>query len=259
MKKHKPLVIGNWKMNPATLSKAEKLWTDIQSGLKGRKAFADVAIAPPLPFITELQQLAGPQKVEFVSQDVSHEEGGAHTGEVSVNMLRSLKVHCSIIGHSERRQKGETDELINKKLHALLDKKSTAVLCIGERERDGSGEFFSVIEDQLQKALHKVAAADMKRIVIAYEPVWAIGSGKSAVPNDVQEMKLFIQKALSDLYSRELAENVRVLYGGSVTADNAEELLREGAVNGFLIGGASLEPKQFVSIVKIADQYARMV
>ncbi len=257
-KRPKPLIVGNWKMNPATLARAEKILVDAQKGLVGRRGQADVAVAPPLPFIAELRQLAGSQKFEFVAQDVSPQSEGAHTGEVGVAMLRSIGVKCAIVGHSERRAAGESDEDVNHKIKALHTLKSTAIVCVGERERDRAGDYFTVVEEQLTRALDGVAEDDLKHVVIAYEPVWAIGTGKNATAAEAEEMKLFVHKVLSDLYPREKAAAVRILYGGSVNADNAEELLRVGNVDGFLVGGASLIAKEFVSIIKIADQYARM-
>ncbi len=258
MRKHpRPLIIGNWKQNPATLARAERLWLSIQKNLKGRRAFSDVAIAPPLPFITELQQLSGTQKVELFSQDVSYHQEGAHTGEVSVDMLRSIKVRGSIVGHSERRAAGETDEAVNKKISALVAAKSNVIVCVGESERDTYGDYFTFIEQQIQKALLGVSEADISRVVIAYEPIWAIGTDTPAGPLDIQEMKLFIQKVLAGLYPRASVEKLRILYGGSVNANNAEPLLKEGEADGFLIGGASLDAKQFAEIVKIADQYEK--
>lgn len=255
-KRLKPLIIGNWKMNPATLARAEKIVVDIQKGLTGRRGQTEIAIAPPLPFISELEQLAGSQKIAFVAQDVSAETEGAHTGEVGVSMLRSLKVKAAIVGHSERRAAGERDEQVNAKVKALHSMKSTAIICIGERERDAVGDFFNMVEEQLIASLVGVNEEDLKHTVIAYEPVWAIGTGKNATAAEAEEMKLFIHKVLADLYTRETAATVRVLYGGSVRADNAEELLRVGQVDGFLVGSASLNAKEFVAIIKIADQYA---
>ncbi len=256
-KRLKPLIVGNWKMNPATLARAEKILVDVQKGLLGRRGDSSIAVAPPLPFIAELRQLAGAQKIEFAAQDVSFEAEGAHTGEVGASMLRSIGVKCAIVGHSERRAAGESDEQVNRKIKALHALKSTAIVCVGERERDGFGDYFTVVEEQLTRALEGVAEEDLKHVVIAYEPVWAIGTGQNAKAAEVEEMKLFIHKVLSDLYAREKAEAVRVLYGGSVNADNAEELLAVGQVDGFLVGGASLIAKEFVSIIKIADQYAK--
>lgn len=258
-KRLKPLIVANWKMNPATMARAEKILVDVQKGLLGRKGQSEVAIAPPLPFIADLQELGGSQKLAFVSQDVSKEDGGSHTGEVGVSMLRSMGVKASIVGHSERRSVGETSADVAAKVSALHKYKSTAIVCVGESRRDSVGDYFNEVEDQLQASLVGVKEEDLKHVVIAYEPVWAIGTGKHASASQVEEMKLFVHKVLSDLFSREKAALVRVIYGGSVTSDNAEELLRVGTVDGFLVGGASLEAKEFVEIIKIADKYARMV
>lgn len=258
-KRLKPLIIGNWKMNPATISRAEKLLIDIQKGLSGRKGQSEIAIAPPAPFISSLDELGGSQKIAFVSQDVSHKDEGAHTGEFGVSMLRSIGVKASIVGHSERRAEGETSEEVAKKVATLLALKSTAIVCVGEEKRDSSGDYFMEVESQLCESLKGIKEEDLKNIVVAYEPVWAIGTGKNASPTIVEEMKLFIQKTLSDMFSREKASKVRVIYGGSVVADEAEDLLKIGGVDGFLIGGASLRAKEFVEIIKIADQYAKMV
>lgn len=256
-KRVKPLIVANWKMNPATLSRAEKIFVDIQKGLLGRKGQSDVVIAPPLPFIIDLKEMVGSQKIEFVSQDVSFHTEGPHTGEVSASQLRSFGVKCSIVGHSERRSMGETDETVNAKVLALHAVKSTAIVCVGEKGRDSAGDYFSAVESQLTLALSGVKVEDLSRVIIAYEPVWAIGTGKNASASQVEEMKLFIQKVLADIFPREKASVIRIIYGGSVTEDNVEELLKIGNVDGFLVGGASLDAKEFVSIIKIADAYAR--
>lgn len=258
-KRFKPLIVGNWKMNPATLARAKKIWVDVQKGLVGRKGQSDIAIAPPLPFIIDLKEMTGSQKIDFLSQDVSFQLEGSYTGEVSAAQLRSFGVKCSIVGHSERRASGETDQVVNAKVLALHAVKSSAVVCVGEKTRDSTGDYFNDVEDQLIASLAGVKVEDLVRVIVAYEPVWAIGTGKSANSSQVEEMKLFIQKVLSDMYPREKAASVRIIYGGSVTENNAEELLKVGTVDGFLVGGASLDAKEFVSIIKIADAYARFV
>jgi triosephosphate isomerase len=257
-KRLKPLIIGNWKMNPATLARAEKIIVDIQKGLKGRSGASEIAVAPPAVFLSELQQLSGSQKLTYAAQDVSPLESGAYTGEISVSMLRSSGVKAVIIGHSERRELGDDNEIVKAKLKQVIDNKLTAILCIGERVCDGSGDYFNAAEEQLTHALTGVSPASLKHVVIAYEPVWAIGTGKNATSEQVEEMRLFIQKVLVDTYGRDDSEGVKIIYGGSVRSDHVEELLKVGQVDGFLVGGASLEAKEFVSIIKIADQYARL-
>lgn len=257
-KRLKPLIIGNWKMNPATEARAEKIIVDIQKGLKGRSGASEIVVAPPVIFLTELQQLSGSQKLTFAAQDVSVLESGAYTGEIGVSMLRSVGVKCVIVGHSERRELGDTDDIVKAKLARVIDNKLTAILCVGERERDRSGDYFNTIENQLTHALADIKVADLKHVVIAYEPIWAIGTGVNATPEQAQEMRLFIQKVLADIYGRAGAEGVKIIYGGSVNSNNVEDLLKVAQMDGFLVGGASLEAKEFVSIIKIADQYARL-
>lgn len=257
-KRPKPLIIGNWKMNPATLSRAEQIVVGIQKGLQGRVGAAQIAIAPPVTFITELEQLSGSQKIAFAAQDVSLFEFGAYTGEVGISMLRSVGVKLVIVGHSERRELGESDEMVEAKMQRVLGNRLTAVLCVGEKERDRSGDYFNVVEAQLTRALANVKAEALKHVIVAYEPVWAIGTGANATPEQAEEMRLFIQKVLADTYGRVGAASVKIIYGGSVNSNNADDLLRVGHADGFLIGGASLEVKEFVEIVKIADAYAKM-
>lgn len=256
-KRVKPLIIGNWKMNPATLARAEKIVVDIQKGLKGRVGASEILIAPPLPFVSDLKELAGAQKIAFASQDVSFAESGAYTGEVGISMLRSVGIKMAIVGHSERREGGETDEMVKAKLDRVIGNKLTAIVCVGEKERDRFGDYFTTVESQLTTALTDVREEDLKHLVVAYEPVWAIGTGENATPEQAEEMRLFIQKILTDIYGRVGASEVKIIYGGSVHDDNAEDLLKVGHVDGFLIGGASLNAKEFVSIIKIADQYAK--
>lgn len=257
-KRLKPLIIGNWKANPATIARAEKILVDVQKGLVGRKGQSEIAVAAPVLFVGELKALAGSQKIEFVAQDVSSLEEGAHTGEVTVAMLRSMGVKAAIVGHSERRARGESDAEINLKVKALHAAKSTAIICVGESQRDGTGDYFNTVEEQLTSGLVGIEPENLKHLVVAYEPVWAIGTGKHATAAEAEEMRLFIHKVLSDIFPREEAETVRVIYGGSVSPENVEGLLSVGRLDGFLVGGASLVAKDFVEIVKIADQYARL-
>jgi triosephosphate isomerase len=256
MKKHTPLVVGNWKMNPPTLDRAKKLYMDIRSRLKHRPAHVIPVIAPPFPFISEIERMSPSRRIEIAAQDVFFESIGAHTGEVSVPMLKSVGVSMVIVGHSERRARGESDEEIYRDVQAVLSAKVTAIICVGEQERDDQGNFFSVVEAQLRAALRDVETKELKRVVIAYEPVWAIGTGKTATPEDAHEMKLFIHKFLSDRFDRTAAAGVRILYGGSVKKNNATQLLEVGHVDGFLIGGASLKAAEFVDIIHQAEQYA---
>lgn len=256
-KRHTPLVIGNWKQNPATLEKAQKLALDIKKKIPKKKAIATVAVAAPAPAITGIAKALKRSRIGIAAQDVSHEEGGAHTGEVPVSLLKSIGVAYVIVGHSERRALGETNERVALKTVHVLKAGLTAVVCIGEKKRDAQGDYFGVVETELRAILKAVPASSLGRLVIAYEPIWAIGTGVHATPEDVQEMKLFIQKVIADSLSRPAVAKIRILYGGSVNKDNAEELLEIGRADGFLVGGSSLKPEEFSSIVASADAYGK--
>lgn len=255
-KRHTPLVIGNWKMNPDTIGKAKKLFIEVRKHVSRKALKTYVAIAPPAPYFSELERLSPSQRVKLVAQDMFHEKDGAFTGEVSLNMLKSVGVEAVIIGHSERRALGDTNEEVRQNVEAALKSKITVVLCVGEKQRDSHGNYFTVVEDQLNSALTNVPKSQLKRLVIAYEPIWAIGTGDTATPEDVQEMRLFITKVLSDRFGRSAANAIRIMYGGSVKPNNADELMEVGQVDGFLVGGASLKSADFVSIIKTVENYA---
>ncbi len=249
------MVAGNWKLNPATLGQAKKLYLGIRDGLGRRKHAVDVVVAPPFPFISEMERLTPSQRITLAAQDVFFERTGAYTGEVSMSMLKSVGVSAVMAGHSERRARGEDNEEVYKDTAAILQHAATAIVCVGEQKRDHDGHYLTTVETQVRTALRDVPLNKLRRVVIAYEPVWAIGTGKTATAEDAHEMKLFIQKVLTDLYDRKTAMKVRILYGGSVKKENAAELLEVGEVDGFLIGGASLKAKEFVHIINTANEY----
>ena len=253
-KKHEFLIVGTWKMNPATVSQAGKLFREIVDRAHARSL--RIVVAPPTPFIHELSEYAAGE-IALGAQDVSSETDGAHTGDVSVSMLKSIGVKYVIIGHSERRAAGETDEVIAQKVRAAVGGKLQAIVCVGETARDKQGNYFTVVETELSAALAAIDKKDLAHLSIAYEPIWAIGTGVNATPEDVYEMKLFIQKILTDRFGRVAAEKVRVLYGGSVNRTNVEALLGEGRVDGFLVGGASLRASDFGFIIETAKAHAR--
>ncbi len=254
-KKQTPLVVGNWKMNPATLQKAVDLAAAIAKTIPKKRTKTDVALAVPFPFLSAVEKKLTKTRMRLAAQDVSFEDQGAHTGEVSLAMLRSVGVELCVIGHSERRAQGETDETVARKTGQALKSRSSAIVCVGERSRDKEGEYFTVVELQLRSVLKGLKLSWLSRLVIAYEPVWAIGTGKHASADDVQEMKLFIQKVIADVHGRSAVGKVRILYGGSVTKDNASALLTQGHADGFLVGGASLKAPEFCEIIRIADAY----
>lgn len=251
-----PLIIGNWKMNPVSLSASKALVTEVRKRLRSKTLTVEVMVAPPFPFIAEVGRLSPSGRVGVVAQTMHPEPLGAYTGEVSAPMLKSLGVLGVIVGHSERRAMGMTNQQVNQILHAALKNQLQPILCIGELERDSQGEFYDVIESQLTAALAGVPKAKLKEVVIAYEPIWAIGTGNTATPDDVLEMKLFIQKTLINLYDRSVVAKVRILYGGSVTARNVTDLMQIAQPDGFLVGGASLKPEDFYTIITTTDKYA---
>jgi triosephosphate isomerase len=247
------LIIGNWKMNPQSLSLGTKLATSIKDRLeKGRMSGVTVVLAPPSVYLCEIQRVKGKSKhFALGAQTVHHAKLGAFTGDISLPMLSDLDVSHVIVGHSERRARGVTDEQVNQKLHAIIKAGITGIVCVGETERDPAGLYLNHIEQQIRKACLNVPRTKLSQIVIAYEPIWAIGTGDHATSHDIHEMKLFIEKTLSDIYGRNYAQKVRIIYGGSVNKRNASELHSEGMMNGFLIGGASLRADEFVEIVKL--------
>ncbi len=257
MKAHTPLVIGNWKMNPATVGEARKLFLDIRKALGRKNRQTVVAVAPPAPFLSELERLSPSQRMALAGQDIFFEQTGAYTGEISLPMLKSVGATAVIVGHSERRARGETDADIYKDIQAIIKAQVTAIVCVGERERDTQGNYYTVVETQLRAALKAVPKAKLGQLVVAYEPVWAIGTGKVATPEDVYEMKLFIQKVIVGQFGRPALKKVRIVYGGSVKPDNAASILNVGRVDGFLVGGASLKAKDFVAIIDHAETYAK--
>ncbi|MBX2866459.1 triose-phosphate isomerase [Candidatus Kaiserbacteria bacterium] len=249
----KPIVIGNWKLNPTSLSLANTLYTDVQKGV-ARLRKVEVAVAPPMVFLSALAEKAKGKKTFLVAQDVFWEKLGAHTGEVSNAMLSSINVKHVIIGHSEVREQGETDDEVAKKVSATVKAGNTAIICVGEKERDDHGHYLALVEDQIRMALQGVPKTKLGNVAIAYEPIWAIGTGNTATAHDAHEMKLFIQKVLSDMFGRTALSKIRVLYGGSVNKKNAEELYTQGEVDGFLVGGASLKADNFIEVAKIVDR-----
>ena len=249
MKKTVPLIVGNWKLNPVKLMDAAEL---AQAIARIQKNIPEpyVAIAPPFPYLSEVGKKIQKSSVALAAQDVYFKDIGAHTGEVSVLQLKDLGVEYVIVGHSERRAIGETDIDVQRKVQTILKHKLVPIVCVGERERDEQGNFFNFIEEQLKSLADVLPAAQIKKIVIAYEPIWAIGTGITATAEDVKEMQLFIETVLTKIYDRPTARAVRLLYGGSVKPQNAAEIHKEGDMNGFLVGGASLNADDFGAIIK---------
>lgn len=248
MKKRIPLVVGNWKLNPVKLDDATKLGVEVARKNK-QVEDVDIAIAPPFVYIEEVGKRIAKGTVALAAQAVSANTMGAYTGEVSAAQLKDLGVVFAIIGHSERRAMGETDEDVKLKVQATLKQRLTPIVCIGERERDDHGLFFNFVEQQIRSLGEALSATEIKKVVIAYEPIWAIGTGNTATAEDVKEMQLFIETVLTKIYDRATARKVQLLYGGSVKPNNAKELHEEGGMDGFLVGGASLKAADFTDII----------
>ncbi len=250
MKKPKKLIVGNWKMNPTSLEEARKLVGHIKRNMKKARK-TDVVVCPPFVYLSPLSKLMK-GSLYLGAQNANSETAGPFTGEVGHMQLPQFGTKYVIVGHSERRKMGEADEVVNKKVQSVVSLGMTAIVCIGETARDSSGEYFDFIKSQIQKALKDIPKKSFNNIVIAYEPVWAIGAKQSMTPMDLHEMSIFIKKVLKDTYSI-MGEGVKVLYGGSVDRVNAGSLVKDGNVSGLLIGRQSLEAKDFVEIINMVD------
>lgn len=248
----KKIVIGNWKMNPLSLKGAEKLFADVTKNVSGVQK-TEVVICPPFVYLEKLKKIS--KKISLGAQDVYWGETGAFTGEISADMLYDIGARYVIVGHSERRAQGENNNDVNKKIKSALSVGLRPILCVGENMRDENHEYFNVVKTQLMECLDGVSKNSVSKIIIAYEPVWAISSTpnrEDATPDNSREMTIFIRKILSDKFGSE-ASKVRIIYGGSVNEKDAEDFLKNGGVNGLLPGKASLDPKKFSQIVKICE------
>ena len=244
----KKIVAGNWKMN-TLLKDGMELAKAVEKLEKEKTSDALVIIAPPFTHLSRVKELI--DGVKLAAQNCASEEAGAYTGEVSPDMLKSVGVEYVILGHSERRAYyGEDDELLNKKTKLALSKGLRPIFCCGEvlEERE-AGKLFDVIKAQISVGLKDLTREEMANVVIAYEPVWAIGTGVVASPEQAQEMHKFIRDLLSSLFDKEVADNMSLLYGGSCKPSNAAELFANPDVDGGLIGGASLKAEDFLGIV----------
>ena len=252
-----PLVIGNWKMH-GTVPEARALATGIRDGLK-RPRGVEVAICPPFTALSAVAEIVNATPIALGGQNCHHEPSGAHTGEISVPMLLDLGCRFVLAGHSERRRElGETDAQINRKVVAAVAHGLTPVLCVGETaDERRQGLTFTTVEGQLRAGLAGIDAAGLGKVVLAYEPVWAIGTGVNATPTQAAEVHGYLRGLISELASKEVAQAIRILYGGSVKADNVDALAAEADIDGALVGGASLVAQGFIAIVRKAARAAR--
>lgn len=247
----KNIIVANWKMNPQKLSEAKKLFSAVLKTAPSAEN-TDIVICPPFVFLSDLITLYNFKTLKlgnlfFGAQNCFYESEGAYTGEISPVMLKNLGCRYVILGHSERRQFfGETDEIVNKKIKIALSVGLRPIFCIGEKEGE---EMHLIVEQQLRASLADIGALQIRKIIIAYEPIWAIGTGRPCLPENALEITLLIRRILSQLYGRKIADKISILYGGSVDDKNDSDYIKIARMNGLLVGGASLDARVFGKII----------
>ncbi|WP_026327384.1 triose-phosphate isomerase [Proteiniphilum acetatigenes] len=247
----KNIVAGNWKMNK-NLQEGVELAKELNEALKNKIVNCDVVIGTPFIHLASVVNAVNTNKIGVAAQNCADKESGAYTGEVSAAMVASTGARYVILGHSERRAYyHETSEILKEKVKLALANGLTPIFCIGEvlEERE-AGKHFDVVKSQIEDSLFELSPEDFAKIVLAYEPVWAIGTGKTATADQAQEIHAFIRKTLAEKYGQEIADNTSILYGGSANAGNAKELFSNPDVDGGLIGGASLGVDKFMPIIE---------
>lgn len=246
----RPLIAGNWKMNNNSAESVE-LVSQLREMISGVKE-VEVVVAPPYTALGSVAAAIKGSNILLSAQNIFWEEKGAFTGEVSPAMLKDIGCQYTIIGHSERRQYfGETNETVNKRLKAALNASLIPIVCVGETlEEREAGKTLAIIEQQVKEGLDGLSSGEMEKVVVAYEPVWAIGTGKTATPEQAQEVHQFIRKILAQVFNKGVAEGTRILYGGSVKPDNVDQLMSQKDIDGALVGGASLKADAFARIVQ---------
>jgi triosephosphate isomerase len=242
----KKLVVGNWKLNPSTYEEGERMLKALSSK---KISGVTVAICPPSVFLSRITSKK--RSIFFGVQNIFYESAGAFTGEISASQAKSVKAHFAIIGHSERRAMGETNAVVAKKVQASLRAGLHTILCIGEKERDVHGHYLSYLKAQIDESLDGLSKSFPEKLIIAYEPIWAIGekSAGAMEPRDLYETVIFIRKVLHDRFGKR-ALQATILYGGSVDPANTARLISEGSVNGLLVGRQSLRPDNFLQIIQ---------
>ena len=249
----KPFIVGNWKMN-LTLSEGVEFAKSLKSKLN-RKNETICGICPPFVFLRDICSVLESSGICIAAQNIHSDKNGAYTGEVSAPMIKEIGCTHVLIGHSERRHIfGETDSFINAKIKAALSVNLKPILCVGEKlneREEGRTEY--VIKNQLKEDLKGISADQIKELIIAYEPVWAIGTGRTALPEQANEVHLFVRDCLANEYGRDIANSMCIQYGGSVKPENAGELMAQPAIDGLLVGGASIKLESFLKIIEAAS------
>lgn len=256
MAKKQKLLVANWKMFPATFSEAQKLFLETRRIGNGLKR-ARIVVCPPSVYLGIFAHKTKKvsHRVVFGAQDSSQHASGAYTGDVSADMLKNFGVSYVILGHSERRAMGESDACIGEKIHHALDSGLTPVVCVGESHRDEHGDYLQRLQEQIQQTFHRVSSQRIERVVVAYEPIWAVGARATGIitPHELHETVLYIKKVLTQQYGRASAEKVAIIYGGSVNAKDAQSFLEHTSVDGLITGRASLDPTEIKAIATILD------
>ena len=246
----KIIIAGNWKLNK-TIAEAVELASGIKKEADGITN-VDIVVCPVFTALSEVSKVVGGSNVGLGAQDLYWEDSGAFTGEISSPFLKDAGCQYVIIGHSERRQYfGETNETVNNKVKAALAAGLIPIVCVGENlEQREADKAFDVVKDHIENSLKGFSADEMKKIIVAYEPVWAIGTGKTASPEQAQEIHAFIRGLLKEMHNDSVAESMRIQYGGSVKPENAKELMGQKDIDGALVGGAALKVDSFLGIIK---------
>ena len=256
-KKTKKLIIANWKMNPSSLAEANKMFLEVKK-VAGRAQSVQTVICPPFVYLAPLGELISGHRIVLGAQNVFCEKAGAYTGEISPSQLAGLGVNYVILGHSERREMGESNTLIGRKIAAVLKEGLVAIFCVGERARDEAGTFLETVRLQLEESLADIPRRYFLNLVLVYEPLWAISTNVSGAhaepPEDMLQMSIFIRKTLGSLCGKDIAVKIPILYGGNVDETNVASYLGRGGANGALVGRASLRPDTFAKIIKIANE-----
>ncbi|MBP2026517.1 triosephosphate isomerase [Acetoanaerobium pronyense] len=244
----KPIIAGNWKMHK-TINEAKSFVEEIKGSIK--ETDVEAVICAPYTILKDLKEVTKGTNIKVGAQNMHFEENGAFTGEISPLMLKDLEIDYVIIGHSERRQYfNETDETVNKKVKKALEHSIIPIMCVGESlEEREAGDTKSIVKSQVEKGLEGINHEDIKKIVVAYEPIWAIGTGKTASSEDANEVIAYIREVIKNVSSEDISEEIRIQYGGSVKPSNVEEIMNQSDIDGALVGGASLEPKDFIELV----------
>lgn len=240
----KKIIIANWKCNPISKKQVKELVSGLTSSAVKE---AEIILCPPFCYLS----LINNKFIKLGAQDCFYESAGPYTGQVSVEMLKDLGVKYVLVGHSEKRALKETNEVINKKIRIVLKTGLIPILCVGESlKQRTNGEAFKVIEEQIRKGVDKVIKKDINKIIIAYEPIWSIGTGRPCLPDNAETMSLFIRKIIGDIIGKKNTDKIKIVYGGSINSKNAGDYLASPWLSGLLVGGASLNKKEFLQILK---------